>query len=586
MKPPGTTTGVGGAGATAAPAGDGPSGNVRALHLAVGDVLILEEVVGPGTGNRADADPGRRHAVRLTKVTLSVDPLYHPYDPKFGQPVVEIEWCPEDALPFALCISARMPAPDCSIRTDISVARGNVILVSHGASTIEKPRWAQCPRIPRSNGVPAAASPPTRRLCPTRNATDPPYQFAVVARVLIAQDPRQALPQVSLTGTQTTAFGDVVTTWTPKADLLESGPEDTSFVVEMDDDGNAHLRFGDGYLGRMPDAGTVFDAAYRLGNGAAGNVGAETITCIVFRQTVGNPGKLEPRNPLAASGGTDPEPVEEVKQFAPGAFHTVLERAITADDYAALASDNARRLAERLALIRQALAAPQPQPQLPGAPIDRAGEEEDAGDEPTNGPKICSAPFVRLQRAKARLRWTGKAGTKSSSPWTRWARKLPMTRRSPRSAPTWSATGASATTSQFSRPNTSASISTCMSACCRNTCAGTWSRRFSISKEQSRAAGRHQGHVPSRQPDVRRQHLREPHHRGGPGGDRRAGRRGDVETRASFEIGEPPLGTENVGEEVPAGSVMEFGPFEIPRLDNDPNYPENGRLTLDLGGGR
>ena len=32
----------------------------------------------------------------------------------------------------------------------------------------------------------------------------------------------------------------------------------------------AHLRFGDGDLGRMPAAGTVFDAAYRVGNGSAG----------------------------------------------------------------------------------------------------------------------------------------------------------------------------------------------------------------------------------------------------------------------------------------------------------------------------
>jgi hypothetical protein len=53
-----------------------------------------------------------------------------------------------------------------------------------------------------------------------------------------------------------------------------------------------------------------------------------------------------------------------------------------------------------------------------------------------------------------------------------------------------------------------------------------------------------------------------------------------------YEIGEPPLGRESAAEEVPPGSVLEFGPFEIPRLDNDPNYPGNGRLTLDLGGGR
>ena len=36
------------------------------LHLQAGDVLIFEEVIGPRTGLFADADPARRHAVRLT----------------------------------------------------------------------------------------------------------------------------------------------------------------------------------------------------------------------------------------------------------------------------------------------------------------------------------------------------------------------------------------------------------------------------------------------------------------------------------------------------------------------------------------
>ena len=47
---------------------------------------------------------------------------------------------------------------------------------------------------------------------------------------------------------------------------------------------------------------------------------------------------LEPRNPLPASGGIDPEPIANAKMFAPYAFRKVLERAITPDDYAALAS--------------------------------------------------------------------------------------------------------------------------------------------------------------------------------------------------------------------------------------------------------
>ena len=47
------------------------------LHnLAAGDVLIFEEVRGPETGVPGDADATHRHAVRLTGVTPTVDPLF------------------------------------------------------------------------------------------------------------------------------------------------------------------------------------------------------------------------------------------------------------------------------------------------------------------------------------------------------------------------------------------------------------------------------------------------------------------------------------------------------------------------------
>ncbi|PHM07169.1 hypothetical protein [Nostoc sp. 'Peltigera malacea cyanobiont' DB3992] len=95
----------------------------RKLHLKIGDILIFEEIRSPKTGIPEDADMKHRHAVRLTNVKASVDELYN-------QPIVEIEWAEEDALPFPLCISAIVP-PDCQL-VDISVARGNVILVDHG----------------------------------------------------------------------------------------------------------------------------------------------------------------------------------------------------------------------------------------------------------------------------------------------------------------------------------------------------------------------------------------------------------------------------------------------------------------------
>src|SRR5262249_13876883 len=61
---------------------------------------------------------------------------------------------------------------------------------------------------------------------------------------------------------------------------------------------------------------------------------------------------LAPRNPLAATGGTDPEPVAEVKLFAPSAIRGDLARAITADDHGTLAQQNDRRLQRAAGALR------------------------------------------------------------------------------------------------------------------------------------------------------------------------------------------------------------------------------------------
>jgi predicted phage baseplate assembly protein len=100
------------------------------------------------------------------------------------------------------------------------------------------------------------------------------------------------------------------------------------------------LRFGDGRAGLAPPPGAKLGLRYRVGNGAAGNVGAEAITAVAFcatHQAV----ITAVRNPLPATGGTDPEPVPIVRQRAPRAFDQVLKRAITAADYAQVAGQHA-----------------------------------------------------------------------------------------------------------------------------------------------------------------------------------------------------------------------------------------------------
>jgi predicted phage baseplate assembly protein len=124
--------------------------------------------------------------------------------------------------------------------------------------------------------------------------------------------------------------------WSPRRDLLGSTATDAHFAVEVDDSGRAHLRFGDGELCMQPEAGAHFYATYRVGNGPIGNVGVDRIVRMVLRnQSLHGVGIL-PRNPLPAQGGLAPEPLDEVKLFAPDYMRTDMQRAVTADDYAQL----------------------------------------------------------------------------------------------------------------------------------------------------------------------------------------------------------------------------------------------------------
>ncbi len=152
--------------------------------------------------------------------------------------------------------------------------------------------------------------------------------FRGPAAMALRPDPRDALPKV-----RAVAGSD---TWLPRRDLLRSGPTDRYFVGETDDDQVLTLRFGDGCNGLAPPPGATLQLHYSTGNGTAGNVGAEAINTVSFCATHQDV-ITTVRNPLAAAGGTDPEPVATVRQRAPHAFGQDLRRAIIAADYAAIA---------------------------------------------------------------------------------------------------------------------------------------------------------------------------------------------------------------------------------------------------------
>jgi Baseplate J-like protein len=197
-----------------------------------------------------------------------------------------------------------------------------------------------------------------RRYMTGLDPADPVLAGPAVAS--LAQDPRTALPAV-----RADAYGGAIPasadgpphadspplidgppgaggpplagTWLPARDLLAAGPRDRLFVGELGDDGQLALRFGAGVHGAAPPAGGELRVSYRVGNGTAGNVGAAAINHLVLCGGDELPDVRAVRNPMPAVGGTDPEPVSDVRQLAPLAPRATL-RAITADDYAGLAA--------------------------------------------------------------------------------------------------------------------------------------------------------------------------------------------------------------------------------------------------------
>jgi hypothetical protein len=101
--------------------------------LQPGVVLIFEEVMGPNTGYPEDANPNNRWAVRLTAVRTKDYLGNWLMDPLLNQPITQISWAAEDALPFSLCISSTTDAGQGSVLLPaVSVALGNIVPADHG----------------------------------------------------------------------------------------------------------------------------------------------------------------------------------------------------------------------------------------------------------------------------------------------------------------------------------------------------------------------------------------------------------------------------------------------------------------------
>lgn len=320
--------------------------------LKKGSVLVFEEVLGSHSGLAIDADRSHRHAVRLTKVTATTDPLN-------GKAILNVRWDAEDALPFDLQISN--VDLQGNLISNISVARGNVVLADAGCTT-PKPQpnalqsghgdsnqsleglwqdtgWQQPKPRPRLKEGPLTQQGYVYSQQNQWMLVDP-EQSATAAMKWELQDARPAIAVWE--NHPPTAATEAGPRWEARRDLLISDRFERHFVVETEDDGRAYLRFGNNSLGKQPESDTRLYASYRIGNGSSGNVGGNTITDFLIlpenlaadqRQYLHELNQaMTLYNPLPAQGGVDPEPIEQIRLYAPQAFREQ-RRAVTTADY-------------------------------------------------------------------------------------------------------------------------------------------------------------------------------------------------------------------------------------------------------------
>ncbi len=121
--------------------------------------------------------------------------------------------------------------------------------------------------------------------------------------------------------------------------LLGSGPNDRHFMVLVDQNDKATVRFGSGTSGAPPTGTVRID--YKTGGGSAGNVDAGRIVVLEgsFTDAHGHPVQVSVTNDEPASGGSDRQTIGSAKVLAPESLRS-LTRTVTREDF----EINARRV--------------------------------------------------------------------------------------------------------------------------------------------------------------------------------------------------------------------------------------------------
>jgi hypothetical protein len=304
------------------------------LDFSVGQALLID------TAAVVSADPPIRSIVHLSEPPLEDN------DPLNGSaPVTWLRWGGNEKLQSDHDLTH-------------TIVAGNILPATQGRTVVQ-----ECFAIPRPEGPPPVIPLATARLGPNLATRQVVWQYLYTlkdAPVAWLNQPSAdvqdggPMPEIMLVE----ASVDPPVTWQWRRRLLNansfefaftidaaawrsmaslpprSAGEQLRIVADYDGDTGDTIRFGDGTFGEIPQDGAVFAVTYRVGAGAGGNVGADAIRGLDPLAT----GVLMVTNPLPATGGSDPEPLEQVRRQAPFAFRAPPPlRAVRPEDYRAVA---------------------------------------------------------------------------------------------------------------------------------------------------------------------------------------------------------------------------------------------------------
>ncbi|WP_422003425.1 putative baseplate assembly protein [Reyranella sp.] len=260
-----------------------------------------------------------------------------------GQPVVvQATLVAAHAVDAGRCELEISPPLADALRRDSVVVHGNVALASHGESVSQ--------------------------VLGAGNASQPFQKFELKQLPLTW---RAAANELGAAAELTVRVGGVA--WKERTTLYGAAPTDRAFTLSTDEQGRMFVGFGDGLRGaRLPSGTNNVQAAYRKGLGIEGNVAAGSLTQLMTRPL----GLKSVSNPLAAEGGTDPEPASDARRSIPLTTRT-LGRAVSVLDYEDFARAYSGIAKARAGVLQVSgirtvaitLAAPLGKPLTPASPV-------------------------------------------------------------------------------------------------------------------------------------------------------------------------------------------------------------------------